>query len=322
MRSIVILAIGFCALCAHGSYAQEYPARPVRIVVPFAANGPADIIARIAGQKMMIPLGQQAILDNRAGAGGLVGAEYVAKSAPDGYTLLLCGSGVMAINPNLERNLPYDPIHDFAPIANVASFPSLLVVHPSLPVNSVKELIALAKSKPNQLNFGSAGPGSNSHLSGELFKTMAKVQLTHVPYKGMPQAEIDAIAGQVQILFESIPGALPLVKAGRLHALGISTLSRSPLVPNIPTISESGVANYSMVTWQGFCAPAATSSSIVEKLNKELVRAVKDKELVERFAGLGASPIGNSPEAFRDFIGKELKQMQGLIKDSGLKIQQ
>ncbi len=321
MRSIFISAIGFCALCAHQSYAQEYPSRPVRIVVPFAANGPADIIARIAGQKMMSPLGQQAILDNRAGAGGLVGAEYVAKSAPDGYTLLLCGSGVMAINPNLERNLPYDPIHDFAPIANVASFPSLLVVHPSLPVNSVKDLITLAKAKPNQLNFGSAGPGSNSHLSGELFKTMAKVQLTDVPYKGMPQAEIDAIAGQVQILFESIPGALPLVKAGRLRALGISTLSRSPLVPNIPTISESGVANYSMVTWQGFCAPAATSSSIVEKLNKELVRAVKDKELVERFAGLGASPIGNSPDAFRDFIGKELKKMQGLIKDSGLQIQ-
>ena len=185
----------------------------------------------------------------------------------------------------------------------------------------MKDLITLAKAKPNQLNFGSAGPGSNSHLSGELFKTMAKVQLTDVPYKGMPQAEIDAIAGQVQILFESIPGALPLVKAGRLRALGISTLSRSPLVPNIPTISESGVANYSMVTWQGFCAPAATSSSIVEKLNKELVRAVKDKELVERFAGLGASPIGNSPDAFRDFIGKELKKMQGLIKDSGLQIQ-
>src|SRR4029453_1006317 len=248
------------------------PPKPVRVVVPFPAGGTTDILARAAAQKLSETWGQQAIVDNRPGAGGNIGAELVAKSAPDGYTLLMGTVGTHAINASLYPKMPYDHVKDFAPVILVAGVPNVLVVHPSLPVNSVQELIAYAKANPGKLNFASSGNGTSIHLSGELFKVMTGVQMTHVPYKGSAPALQDLIGGQVQLMFDNLPPSPPQIKAGKLRALGVTSAARAPALPDLPTIAESGLPGFEASSWFGVLVPAGTPPSIVTKLNAEIAK--------------------------------------------------
>ncbi len=318
-NSLRALATAACLLLtAHGSAAdQAFPAKPVRIIVPFAAGGPTDIVARTVGQQLTFAFGQPVVVDNRPGAGGVVGADLAAKSPGDGYTLLLCSTGAMAINPGLLSSMPYDPVRDLAPITLVVTIPYLLLVNPSFPAQSVRELLALARSKPGQLNYGSAGTGTTSHLAMELFRSLAGIKVTHVPYKGSAPAATDLVGGQLQLLFDAPPSSLPFVRSGRLRALGISTLRRTPLLPDIPTIDEAGVPGYEVLTWSGICAPAGTPKTIIARLNQAIVQGVTRRETRERFAALGADVVANSPDEYRKFILAELAKWSRVIKESG-----
>jgi tripartite-type tricarboxylate transporter receptor subunit TctC len=296
-----------------------YPAKAIRYVVPFPAGGPLDIVARAIGQDLTKVWKQPVIIDNRPGAGGNIGAELVAKSPPDGYTILMGAVSTHAINPTLYSKLAYDPIKDFAPVTLITSVPNVLVVHPSLPVKDVKELIALAKARPGQLNFASGSTGSAGHLAGELFNSMAGVQMAHIPYKGAAPAVIDLIAGHASLMFDNLSSALPNINARRVHAIAVTTLKRSPLVPRLPTIDESGLRGFDVSTWFGIFAPAGTPPDIVGKLNSEVVRVLHTSEMRERLAALGAEPIGNSPDAFATFIKAEIPKYAKVIKASGAK---
>src|SRR3954463_296086 len=245
-----------------------FPTKPVRIIVPFAPGGPTDIVARTVGQQLTAVLRQPVVVDNRPGAGGVVGADLVAKSAADGYTLLLCSTGAMAINPGLLAKMPYEPLRDFAPITLVVTIPYLLLVNPNFSAQTVKDVVALARAKPGQLNYGSAGTGTTSHLAMELFRSMANIQVTHVPYKGSALAATDLVGGQLQLLFDAPPSSLPFVRSGKLRAIGISTLKRTPLLPEMPTINHAGVPGYEVLTWSGICTPSGTPKPVVAQLNR------------------------------------------------------
>jgi len=301
--------------------AQTYPSRPMRMIVPFAPGGVADIVARIVGQKMGDTLGQTVVIDNRAGAGGSIAGEIVAKAKPDGYTILLCSSSVAVINPLLASNAGYDPRRDFAPLSLVSSAPYVLMVHPASPFGSVRDLIAAAKAKPATLNYGSAGVGSASHLVTEIFRSMAKIDITHVPYKGTALATSDLLAGNLQMMFDSITAALPHIRAARLRALGIATRKAFPLTPNVPPISESGVPGFEGTTWQGMCAPAATPRPVVTVLSRVITQSVRSPDVVERFGALGVEGVGNSPEAFAAFMQGEWSRWEKAIRDAGIKPQ-
>jgi len=250
--------------------AQNYPTKPIRLVVPFPAGGTTDILARAAAQKLSEALGQQVVVDNRPGAGGNIGADIVAKSAPDGYTLLMGTVGTHAINPSLYTKMPYDHFKDFVPVVLVAGVPNVLVVTPSLPVNSVQDLIKLAKEKPGQINFASSGSGTSIHLSGELFKTMTGVEMTHVPYKGSSPALTDLMGGQVQLMFDNLPSALPQIKGGKLRAIAVTSTKRAPALPDIPTMAESGLPGFEASSWFGVLAPAGTPPAVVTRINTEI----------------------------------------------------
>ena len=297
---------------------KVFPTKPIRIIVPFAAGGPTDIVARTVGQQLTLTFGQPVVIDNRPGAGGVVGADLAAKSAPDGYTLLLCSTGAMAINPGLLPSMPYDPVRDLAPITLVVTIPYLLLVNPAFSAQSVKELLALARAKPGQLNYGSAGTGTTSHLAMELFRSMANIQVTHVPYKGSAPAATDLVGGQLQLLFDAPPSSLPFVRSGRLRAIGISTLRRTPLLPEMPTINEAGVPGYEVLTWSGICAPAGTPKAIVTRLNETIVHGVTNRETRDRFAALGADVVANSPDDYRKFIAAELAKWSRVIREAGV----
>ena len=311
----------FAHLYSAHAVSQTFPARPLRMVVPFAPGGIADLSARIVGQKMGELLGQTVVIDNRAGAGGALGAETVARARPDGYTILLCSSSVMVINPLLTGSTAYDPRRDFEGVSLITSSPYVLLVHPASPYTSVRELIAAAKAKPGALNFGSAGVGSASHLVGEVFKSAAGVNLTHVPYKGAGPAAIDLLAGQLHMMFDAISASLANIKAGRLRPLGIATLKPFPVAPDIPTISDSGVPGFEGTTWQGLCAPAGTPAPVLQTLNRTAVEAVKSPDIAQRFASLGVIGVGTSPAEFRAFIQTETARWQKAIRDAGIKIQ-
>ncbi|HYC47413.1 MAG TPA: tripartite tricarboxylate transporter substrate binding protein [Burkholderiales bacterium] len=311
----------FVLLCSTYAAAQTFPARPLRLVVPFAPGGIADLSARIVGQKMEELLGQTVVIDNRGGAGGALGAETVTRAKPDGYTMLLCSSSVMVINPLLTGTSAYDPQRDLAGISLISSSPYVLLVHPASPFGSVRDLIAAAKAKPGALNFGSAGVGSASHLVGEVFKSAAGVNLTHVPYKGSGPAAIDLLAGQLHMMFEAISASLPNIKAGRLRPLGIATLKPFPVTPDVPTISEAGVPGFEGTTWQGLCAPAKTPAPVLQTLNKAAVEAVKSHDIAQRFASLGVIGVGTSPGEFRAFIQSETARWRKAIRDAGIKVQ-
>ena len=306
-------------LWAAGSAAQNYPTKPIRMICPFAPGGGTDFVARIVGKELNDALGQPLVIDNRGGAGGAIGTELAARSTPDGYTLLLGSAGPLAIQPGLSARLPYDPLKDFAPVTLVSSMPYVLVVHPSLPVESMQELLALARAKPGQLNFGSPGNGSTTHLATELLKMLAKVDVVHVPYKGVAPALTDLLAGQVQFMSGDLSSVLPQVKAGRLRALAVTGAQRSSFVPELPTIAESGVPGYAASGWFGVLAPAATPRGIITRLNAVIVKGIRGAEAHQRLAALGGDVVANTPAQFAAYIREDLAKWSKLIKVIGLK---
>ncbi len=315
-----IAAILACsAAAAAPDPAPQFPSRPVRFVVPFTPGGATDIVARMIGERLTGGLGQQVIIDNRAGASGNIGAEIVARSAPDGHTLLMATTGVMAVNQTLFAKLAYDPERDFAPVMLTTILPLILIVPSSFQASSVKEIIALARAKPGQLSFASSGAGATTHVAGELFKSMARVDLLHVPYKGGGQLMNDLMAGQVSMSFFQIPGAIQHVRSGRLKALAISTAKRSSLMPELPAIAESGVPGYEAIAWSGVAVAAATPKALVDRLNGELTRALDTPEITKRFAELGAEATTGTPAAFGAFIRSERKKWSALLRSAGIK---
>jgi tripartite-type tricarboxylate transporter receptor subunit TctC len=308
------------ALLATVALAQPYPSKPIRIVVPFPAGGTTDVLARAVAQKLTESLGQATVVDNRPGAGGNIGAELVAKSPPDGYTLLMGTVGTHAINPGLYPKMPYDHVKDFSPVILVAGVPNVLVVNPALPFNSVKELIAYAKANPGKLNFASSGNGTSIHLSGELFRTMADVQIMHVPYKGSSPALQDLVGGQVQIMFDNLPSSLALIKAGKLKALAVTSLARAAALPDVPTLAESGLPGFEASSWFGLLAPAGTPQPVIAKLNADVAKWLASPEAKEKLLAQGAIAAGGTPEDFAKHIAAETAKWQKVVKDSGAKI--
>ena len=298
----------------------QYPARAVHVVVPFPAGGPTDILTRALGQKLSERWGQPVVVDNKPGAGGAIGSEFVAKAPADGYTLLMATSSTHSIGPALQK-LPYDPLRDFAPISQVSNATNVLVVSPKLGVTSVKELIALAKAKPGQLNFASSGVGTIPHLTGELFKLKAGVDIQHVPYKGTGLSIPDLANGQVAMLFDSIVTALNYVKAGNVRALAISSPRRTPLAPDLPTMAESGLPGFESETWFGLFGPAATPKDIVARVSADTASALKAPDLRERFAAAGAEPVGSTPEQFLERVRADAARWAEIIKAANVKVQ-
>lgn len=299
--------------------AQSYPNRPVRLILPFPTGGPTDIVARLFGQKLGEALGQQVVVDNRGGAAGIIACEIVARAMPDGYTFLLGTVGTLTINPHLNSRLPYDPVRDFAPVSQLSASPYVLAVGPSVPARSVKELVALAKASPGRLNFASGGVGTGNHLSAELFKLSAGVDIVHVPYKGSSQAITDVIAGQVQIWFINLLPAMPHVRAGRIRALAVTGARRSPSAPDIPTVAESGLAGYETTSWHGVVVPARTPNAIVKRLHAELAKIARQPELRELLGAQGADVIGSTPEEFAAVIRDESAKWARVIRTAGIK---
>ncbi len=299
--------------------APAYPTRPVKIVVGFPAGGASDVVARAVGAKLSERLGQPVVVDNRPGAASNIGSEVVAKSAPDGYTVLL-GTISLSINPSLYKNLPYDPLKDLTPVTQISSAPFLLVVNANVPIHSVAELIATARAAKDPLNYASAGNGSGAHLFMELFKSMANVPLTHIPYKGAAPAMTDVLGGQVPLTFDNIITTLPLVKAGKLRALAVSTKTRSVVAPDIPTLAEAGVPGFDATSWFGLFVPAGTPREIVDKLHVETVEALKDPRVREALLGVGSEPVGSTPAAFASFYRAELDKWAKVVRSAGVRI--
>lgn len=321
-RVSALLAAGIAAIIGSAplpAQAQNYPSKPIRYVVPFPPGGTTDIISRLIAQKLTESLGQPVIVENKAGAGGVVGTDSVAKALPDGYTILMGASGPIAISPSLLKNIPYDPIKDFAPITTVAVVPTMLVVNPSVPANSVRELIALAKARPGRLSFASTGNGATPHMAGELFKLATNTDILHVPYKGSSPAVNDLIGGQTSMMFEQITAVLPHVKSGRLRALGVGGLRRSSALPDMPTISEAGVPGFDVSSFFGVLAPSGTPAAIVSKLNAEIVRILSTPEMREKLTAQGAEPETSTPEQFAARIKAEIEKWAEVIRKSGVK---
>lgn len=305
-----------CASAAHA-----YPTKPLRLVVGFSPGGSTDVTARILAERMSASMGQQLIVDNRAGAGGNIGADLVAKSNPDGYTILMATTGVMAFNHYLYARLPYSAERDFAPVTQIGALPLILVVPASLPAKSVKDLIGLAKAQPGKYSFGSSGVGGTTHVTAELFKAMAKIDLVHVPYKGSGQMMGDLLSGQVQIAFDQIASSIAHVKSGRLRALGITTAKRSPLMPDMPTIAEAGVPGYEAISWNGFAVPAGTPKSVIRRLQQETKKAVEIPEVKDKLFGLGIEAVAGTPEQFAALIKSERGKWVPLLKKIGVEPQ-
>ena len=319
MRGINCCALLLALLTASQVCAQSYPNKPIRLVLPYPPGGGTDVIARPLAQKLTENLGQQVIVDTRGGANGNIGMEFVAKSPPDGYTLLFALSAQFAVNPSLYPKLPYDPVRDYAPISLLANAPYLLIVHPSLPVKSVPELLAFVKQRPGQLAYSSAGNGSGAHLAGEMLRSLARVNFVHVPYKGIGLAMPDLIAGQVQLSFVTYTAAGPHVKTGRLRALGVTTAKRSPTLPDLPAIAES-VPGYDSAVWYGFAAPAGTPGETVARLNSEVLRVLAAPDFRSRIMLEAVAPIGSTAEEFGSFIRSEIARWAQVVKDSGAKV--
>src|SRR5262245_9244988 len=299
-------------ILSHASLAQNYPVKPIRVIVHFPPGGPTDLVARSVGQKLTEAWGQQVIVDNRPGAGGVIGVEAVVRSAPDGYTILFATGGSMSFAPAIGMKAPYNVFADLAPIVLLVINPQILVLHPSVPASSVRELVKFAKAKPGLINYASVGPGSPNHLGMEMLKYMAGIDLTHIPYKGTAPAVTDVLAGHVSLMFNSMPTVLPYVKSKRLKGIGVSSAKRSPAAPDIPTIGES-VPAFEYVTWYGLFAPAATPKEIITKMNAEVVRILQDKELAKRFANEGAEPAPGTPDQLAKFMRSEYEQWKKTI---------
>jgi tripartite-type tricarboxylate transporter receptor subunit TctC len=307
-------------LIAGGAMAQAWPSKPIRYVVPFAPGGTTDILGRTIADKLAIALGQPVIVENKPGAGGGVGAEFVAKSPADGYTIMGGTISTHAINASLYKNLGYDPVRDFVPITLIARVPNMLVVNPSLPASNVKELIALLKANPGKYSFASSGNGTSQHLSGELFKTMTGVEMQHIPYKGSPPALADVVGGQVAMTFDNITTALPLAKGGKLRALAVTTAERTSVAPDVPTLAEAGLAGYEVGSWQGVFAPAGVPADIVKRLNAEIVKIINLPEVRDKLLALGAEPAPNSSAEFAALVKSEVTKWADVVKKSGARV--
>ena len=315
--TIVLLAL----LSSTNAYAQAYPSRPIHLVVPFPAGGPTDVIARAIGQKLSDAVGQPVVIDNKPGAGGAIGSEAVARSAPDGYTVVIGTSSTHSIGPALNPKTPYKVERDFAPVSLVATAPNVLIVSPKLPVNNVRELIALAKAQPGKLNYATSGVGTIVHLSSVLFANMAGIDIVHVPYKGVTQALPDIMSGQIALMFDNIVGVLPRVKAGQEKAIAVTSLKRSPLAPSIPTVAESGLPGYVSETYFGIFAPAGTPEAVVAKLSQDLAQVLKRPDLKELLATQGAEAEGSDPAKLAALVRSDTAKWEKVIKAAGVKIE-
>jgi tripartite-type tricarboxylate transporter receptor subunit TctC len=317
LKRLFTLTLMWGALAAN---AQSFPSKPIKMVVPFPAGGTVDFFARVVSTKLSESLGQPVLVENRAGAGGNIAVEAVVKSPADGYTLLM-GSEIVAINTSLYSRLSYDPLKDLAPITLVGTVPNILIVNPALPANSVKELIALAAKSPGKISFASTGQGTSSHLSSELFKLMAQVDITHIPYKGGPPAVADLIGGQVNMMFINMPTGIGHVKSGKARILAVSSLRRVSQLPEVPTVDQAGLKGYDTQAWSGLYAPAGTPPEVIAKLNAEVVKILKVPAVREQLAAQGAEPVGDSPEEFARFMRDEIAKWAKLIKISGAKVE-
>lgn len=323
-RRTVLAMLATAALGAAmsgGASAQEFPTKPVTIVVPFSAGGTTDILARILAQSLQAELKQPIVVDNRAGAGGNIGTQAVARAQPDGYTLLLGTVGTHAINAALYKKLGFDPVKDFAPLTRVANVPNLLVANPAQPYKTVQELIAYAKANPGKVNFGSSGAGTSIHLSGELFKSLAAVDIQHVPYKGSAPAVADLLGNQIGIMFDNMPSSIAHVRSGALRPLAVTTATRSAELPDVPTVAEAGVPGYEATSWFGMFAPAKTPAPVLARLHGALAKVLNDPAVRKRMAEQGAEPVSETPEQFRDFIAAESKKWGDVVKQSGATVE-
>jgi tripartite-type tricarboxylate transporter receptor subunit TctC len=306
------------AIVSFGAQAQGgFPERPVRVLIPYPPGGTADLLGRLASQKLTDAWGKSVVVENRGGAGGNIATEAVAKADPDGYTLLLCNAPVLAINPTLYGKVPFDPVRDFAPVAPIAEVPLFLVVNPNFPAKTFAEFIEQVKKANGNINYASGSIGSTTHLSMELFKTMSHLKLQHIPYKGSGPAIAAILGGEVQIMFELMPTAMPHVKSGRMRALAVTSRNRSPVAPDVPTVAEAGLPGYEVGSWFGLCAPAATPKAVVDKTNADLNAALGTPETQQRILGLGAQPLNMTPEEFSRFVGAEIAKWSKVVKDSG-----
>lgn len=321
MKLSILCATVIACVGTVSAVAQTYPAKPVRLLVPSTPGGSVDTLARTIAPKLSEKWGQQMVVENRPGAGGAIAGELTAKAPPDGYTLIIGTVASMATNVSLQKKLPYDPTRDFSPITLVATQDLMLLIHPSIPAKSVKELVALAKLKPGQLSFASAGNGTGGHLSGELFRLLAGIDLLHVPYKGVAPALIDVVSGQVSMTFASLLSGQPHQKSGRLRALAVTGAKRARAVPDLPTMAEAGVKDYESATWYGILAPAGTPADIVGKLNNGIVAILRQPDIAEHLSHEGAEPVGNSPQQFGAFIRSEIAKWAKVIKAAGIRAQ-
>jgi tripartite-type tricarboxylate transporter receptor subunit TctC len=322
MKAHVLVAVACVSLSSAnvGVLAQGYPAKPVRLIVPFPAGGGSDIVGRIMSQKLSELMRQQVFVENRAGAGGSIGTEAAVRSAPDGYTMVLASTSEIAVNPALYTKLTYDTVRDLVAVAMVASTPMVVVVHPSLPVRTVRELVALAKARPGDINLASAGNGTFTHLSGELFRSVANIQWTHVPYKGAPPALTDLASGQVQVMFSSLPAAVGMIKGGRLKAIAVSTVRRSDTLPEVPTVRESGVPGYEVEYWYGIFVPATTSRDTVGQLHDAVSQALRSQDVIGNLGKQGATPSALSQPQFADLVKSEFTKWGKVARATGVKL--
>ena len=310
----------FWSIASRNTHAETYPTKSIKIVVPFPAAGAPDILVRVIASKLTNALKQQVIVDNRPGAGGNIGADLVAKSVPDGYTLVMGTVATHSINQTLYKKLPFDPIKDFAPIILVATAPNVLVVNPKLPIKTVKDLIALAKSKPGEISFASGGNGTSHHIGGSLFQKLTAVQMTHVPYKGSGAALPDLIGGQVDMMFDNLPSSMPHIKSGALRAIATTGAARSAVLPNLPTVAEAGVPGFEMTVWYGLLAPAKTPQAIIDRLNLEITKILRMPDIKARFIAQGAEPTPGTPQQLGAFIKEKTAQWAPIVKASGATI--
>ena len=319
MRFNWMAILAFAAACAAGgASAQQFPAKPIRLIVPFAPGGATDYMGRVIGQKMSESLGQPVVVENKAGANAILGTDLVAKAAPDGHVLVLCAFG-HATNPYLVAKLPYDTVKDLAPVTLLVTGPLLLVAHPSVPVNNVKELIAYLKANPNKLNYASGGIGSSQHFAAELMMNMTGTKMTHIAYKGTAPAYVDLLSGATSLMFDNMVTALPQVKAGKLKAIAVSTAQRMSQAPEVPTVAEAGLPGFETGIWHGFLTSGGTPKPVIERLHKEIVRALNTADVREGFLQRGLIPVGNTPEQFEAFIGNEMAKWSKIIKEAGIK---
>jgi tripartite-type tricarboxylate transporter receptor subunit TctC len=318
LSGLLALALGI-ALVGPAA-AQSFPTKPLRLIVPYPPGGTTDIVARPIAKGLQEALGQPVVIENKPGAGGNIGMDFVAKSEPDGHTLAISSVSTLAIGASLYKKLPYDVLRDLAPVTRVAAVPNVLVVHPSVPASSVKELIAHAKKSPGELRFGSAGSGTTVHLSGELFKSLSGIDIQHIPYKGAAPAMVDLLGGRVQLMFDFLSSAMPHIKSQKLKALGVTSPKRSPLLPNVPTIAEAGVPGYEVHAAFGVLAPAGTPPAVVSRLRDEIVKLIGTAEMKDILAGQGADPIGDTPQQFAGALKKEVEKWAVVVKQSGAQV--